>query len=132
MSSRVVPVLSLAILLGALAGAARGDEAKVYRWVGQDGRVYTSNSPPPRDAVEACGRYGVWLASWHDAQQSVESWQAARDRIQNRTDDFIRRSQSVYGASLERASQHLAEARERERRIEAEGKAAGVPKRCLD
>jgi len=34
-------------LVVALAGAARADEAKVYRWVGEDGHVYTSTTPPP-------------------------------------------------------------------------------------
>jgi len=132
MGPRAVSVLVLALLLGAGAAGVRAGEPKVYRWRGPDGRVYTSNSPPPRNSVEECGRYGAWLSTWRDAQQSVESWQAARDRIHKRTDDFMRRSESVYGASLVRASQRLAEARERAHRIEAEGERAGVPRRCLD
>jgi hypothetical protein len=41
--------LSLALLtLGlVLASHANADEPKVYRWVGEDGRVYTSTTPPP-------------------------------------------------------------------------------------
>jgi hypothetical protein len=132
MGTRAVSVLLLALMLGAGAEGVRAGEPKVYRWRGEDGREYTSNSPPPRNSVESCGRYGAWLSSWRDARQSVESWQAARERIQKRSDDFMRRSKSVYDASLARASQHLAEARERARRIEAEGKEAGVPRRCLD
>jgi hypothetical protein len=132
MGTRAVWVLVVALLFGAGAAGVRAGEPKVYRWVGADGRAYTSNAPPPRNSVEACGRYGAWLSRWRDAQQSVESWQAARERIQKRTDDFIRRSEATYGASLQRASRRLAEARERAHQIEAEGARAGVPKRCLD
>src|SRR4029453_10638854 len=46
MSPRVMQHFAAALLLAALAAGARADEPKVYRWVGQDGRVYTSNSPP--------------------------------------------------------------------------------------
>jgi hypothetical protein len=132
MSSRVVSALVLALLLGAGADGVRAGEPKVYRWLGEDGREYTSNSPRPRDSGESCGRYGAWLASWRDARQSVESWQAARERIRKRSDDFMRRSNFAYGASLDLASKRLAEARERARRIDAEGEQAGVPSRCLN
>src|SRR5262245_39976001 len=47
MSARVVPLLVVAFVCAAAASGARADEKKVYRWVGQDGHVYTSNSPPP-------------------------------------------------------------------------------------
>jgi hypothetical protein len=39
-----IPLVSLLL---ALAGHARGDEPKTYRWVGEDGHVYTSTRPPP-------------------------------------------------------------------------------------
>ena len=38
-------VLSLAVF--ALALRASGDEPKTYRWVGEDGHVYTTTTPPP-------------------------------------------------------------------------------------
>lgn len=46
--------MPLVALLLALASQARGDEPKTYRWVGEDGHVYTSTGPPPdgRGAVE--------------------------------------------------------------------------------
>jgi hypothetical protein len=158
MSPRVVSVLTLSVLLGALAGAARGDEAKVYRWVGQDGRVYTSNSPPKdgkglidvkpapqaaRPALpavpaseapaegELCAAYARYVLDWRDAQQSIASWEATIDRLESRTDNFVRRDDSAYNASIDRANGHLDEARERASRIEAEGRAAGMPQSCL-
>ena len=131
----------------------------MYRWVGQDGRVYTSNSPPkdgkglieappqgsataprsipapartsipaaPDSDGDSCGRFGAYVANWRSAQQSVESWEATIDRLQSRTDDFIRRNDTTYNESLDRANQHLDEARERASRLEAEGRAAGMP-----
>jgi hypothetical protein len=160
MSPRVVSVLGLAVLLGTLAAAARGDEPKVYRWVGPDGRVYTSNAPPkdgkglievkPAPAAkparpqlpavpaseapaegELCSRFQGYVNEWRDAQQSIESWEATIDRLESRTDNFVRRDDSAYNASIERANEHLDEARERASRVEAEGRAAGMPQSCL-
>lgn len=42
-AAKLVP-LALVVTLAAVAGA---DEARVYRWVGEDGHVYTSTTPPP-------------------------------------------------------------------------------------
>jgi hypothetical protein len=39
--------LSLLALSLALAGPGRADEPKTYRWVSEDGHVYTSTTPPP-------------------------------------------------------------------------------------
>jgi hypothetical protein len=39
--------IPLVTLLLALASHARSDEPKTYRWVGEDGHVYTSTTPPP-------------------------------------------------------------------------------------
>ena len=149
MSPRAILRLAVPLLLAALAGGARADEPKVYRWVGQDGRVYTSNSPP-KDGVglitapartpapaapdadgDSCDRFGSYVASWRDAQRSVESWEATIDRLESRTDDFVRRNDTAYNDSLDRASQHLDEARERASQIEAEGRRAGMPQSCL-
>lgn len=156
MSPRVISALAVSLLLGALAAGARADEPKVYRWVGQDGRVYTSNAPPkdgkglidaqpqggaapaprsipaaPDADADSCGRFGAYVANWRSAQQSVESWEATIDRLQSRTDNFIRRDDTTYNESLERANQHLDEAREQASRLEAEGRAAGMPQSCL-
>ena len=166
MSPRVIPRFAASLLLAALAAGARADEPKVYRWVGQDGRVYTSNSPPkdgkglieappqgkaaaaprsvparipartsipaaPDSEGDSCARYAAYVASWRDAQQSVESWEATIDRLESRTDNFVRRNDTAYNDSLDRASQHLDEARDRASRIEAEGRAAGMPQSCL-
>src|SRR5258705_13152148 len=46
MSPRVISRFAVSLLLAALAAGARAEEPKAYRWVGQDRRVYTSNSPP--------------------------------------------------------------------------------------
>ena len=164
MSPRVISVFAVAVLLAALAAGARADEPKVYRWVGQDGRVYTSNSPPkdgkglieappqgkaapapravrapartsipaaPDSEGDSCARYVAVVANWRDAQQSVESWEATIDRLESRTDNFLRRNDTAYNDSLDRANQHLDEARDRASRIEAEGRAAGMPQSCL-
>lgn len=176
MSPRVIPILVLGALLGALAAGARADERKVYRWVGEDGRVYTSNTPPPGgkgliDAppakpapkpaaaaprsvavprwilapaedprslpaapapdADSCSRWGGVVAQWRDAQQSVASWEATIERLESRTDNFIRRDDTAYHASLDRANQHLDDARARADRIESEGRRDGMPQSCL-
>jgi hypothetical protein len=156
MGPRGISVVAVALLVGALAAGGRAEEPKVYRWVGQDGRVYTSNAPPkdgkglidaqpqgsaapapgsipaaPESDDDSCGRFGAYVVNWRSAQQSVESWEATIDRLQSRTDDFVRRNDTAYNESLERANQHLDEARERASRLEAEGRAAGMPQSCL-
>jgi len=152
MSSRVVGVVAVSLLVAALAAGARGDGPKVYRWVGQDGRVYTSNSPPPKGVAvidakpapvpavpaseapadgELCSRYGDYVDAWRSAQRSAESWEETIDRIQSRTDDFLRRDETTYTESLDRANARLDEARERASRIESQGRAAGMPQSCL-
>ena len=144
MSPRVISLAAASLLLGALAVAASADEPRVYRWVGRDGRVYTSNAPPqskaeaaprsvpaaPEPAEVACERYGAHVARWRDAHQSIESWEATIHRLQSRTDAFVRRN-DTYADSLDRANARLGEARDRARRIESEGRAAGVPQSCL-
>jgi len=161
MSSRVVGVLAASLLAAAVAAGARAEEPKVYRWVGQDGHVYTSNTPPPNGAglIEAkparqapaaqrasvpnvpaseapaegelCGRYDDYVRRWRGAQRTVESWEETIDRIQSRTDDFVRRDETTYTDSLDRANERLDEARERASRIESEGRAGGMPQSCL-
>jgi hypothetical protein len=46
--------IALLTLLLTAATRAQGDEPKTYRWVGEDGHVYTSTTPPPngRGAIE--------------------------------------------------------------------------------
>jgi uncharacterized protein DUF4124 len=48
-SRRPVASVSCVFLAAALvwAAASRADDAKTYRWVGEDGHVYTSTTPPP-------------------------------------------------------------------------------------
>jgi len=155
MSSRVTGFLGVSLLALLLAAAARADEPKVYRWVGPDGRVYTSNAPPkdgkglidgkpappaarapepgdvsPADG-ETCSHFAGYVSRWRDAQRSIESWEATVDRIQSRTDDFVRRDDSAYENSLDRANERLDLARESASRIESEGRAAGMPQSCL-
>jgi hypothetical protein len=129
MSPRVISLAALSLLLGALAARASADEPKVYRWVGRDGRVYTSNAPGPGE--DACARYGAEVARWRDARESIESWQATLHRLESRTDGFTRRNDTVYKDSLGRARSRLDEARARASRIESEAHAAGVPQSCL-
>ena len=46
----MIPLFAVSLLLGALAAGARAGEPKVYRWVGQDGHVYVTSTPPPNGA----------------------------------------------------------------------------------
>lgn len=138
MSPRAVAAFAVSLLLAALAAGARGDGSPVYRWVGRDGRTYTSNAPPPRgvaqsDAAAAatCSRYSDFVEQWRSAHDSVQSWQQALDRIQSRTDDFLRRNETTYTRSLGRAHALLDEARDRASRIATDARAAGMPPSCL-
>ncbi len=52
MGPRVAPLFAVSLLLFALAAGARAGEPKVYRWVGEDGHVYVTSTPPPNGAGE--------------------------------------------------------------------------------
>src|SRR5262245_61649540 len=53
MGSRVVIwLVSASLLLGALTTGAHADGRREYRWVGQDGHVYVTATPPPNGAGE--------------------------------------------------------------------------------
>jgi len=57
-------VLSLAVF--ALALRASGDEPKTYRWVGEDGHVYTTTTPPPNGK-------GLIDDAAHERESSIET-----------------------------------------------------------
>lgn len=174
MSSRAVSPLVVGLVCAALAWSASAEDGKVYRWVGEDGHVYTSNTPPPdgRGMIDApppapakpapapaparrsapsaapaapargapdvapaegtdCARFDGYVTNWRKAQQSIADWEATIDRLESQTDGFMRRNDTAYSNSIDRANEHLEQARDRASQIEAQGRAAGMPQSCL-
>jgi hypothetical protein len=74
MGSRVTSSLLVALLLGALAAGASADPHRSYRWVGQDGHVYETSTPPPNgvNAIESTSSAAKPAAS----AQTVGAWDA--------------------------------------------------------
>ena len=79
------PWIPLLALLGLLASRSRGDEPKIYRWVGEDGHVYTSTAPPPNgrgviDAKSAPAKAMVVPAAEKPGEERAPSAAASRSR----------------------------------------------------
>jgi len=55
MASSRVTLAAIAAVLVAFAADLRADEAKTYRWVGEDGHIYSGPNPPPngRGVIES-------------------------------------------------------------------------------
>ena len=156
----IARAVSLACAALALAWAAelRADEPKTWRWVGEDGHVYTTTTPPPngRGAIESpspaapakarpklaakpvpgdggdlCDRYSDSVVRWRYAKQSVESAEQYLDALNSSTDDYVRQNDSYHFSQVDSATRRLESAEAELDRIESDLVHAGVPQNCL-
>jgi hypothetical protein len=143
-----LPVLILLLA----AASARADPAKTYRWIGQDGRVYTTTTPPPKGATlveektaapakpkakssaadtPSCGQYQELVDHWRSARRSLAAAEDRLDQLRSDTDDYVRRNDSYYETQIESAEARVRSAEDRVSELESDAARAGVPQNCF-
>lgn len=140
------------LILWLAAASAGAEQAKTYRWIGQDGHVYTTTTPPPKNAtlvedktaapakpraqptaadIPSCGQYQELVESWRSARRSLTAAEDRLDQLRSDTDSYVHRNDSYYETQIESAETRVRSAEDRVSELESDAARAGVPQNCF-